>query len=109
MMQSFEDASKVSKEFMDSSLKSFAALSKSMQAVAVEAADYSKKAFENGAAAMEDLVSAKSLEKAIEVQTGFAKQAYEGFVAEATKMSELFADMAKEVYKPFESAVAKAK
>ena len=51
----------------------------------------------------------KSFEKAIEIQTDYAKQAYEGFVAEVTKMSELYADMAKEAYKPFETIVAKAK
>ena len=51
----------------------------------------------------------KSLEKAIEIQTDYAKQAYEGFVAEATKMSELYADIAKEAYKPFETIVAKPK
>ncbi len=51
----------------------------------------------------------KSLEKAIELQTEYAKTAYEGFVAEATKISEMYADLAKESYKPFEAMVAKAK
>ena len=37
------------------------------------------------------------------------KNAYEAFVAEATKISELYADLAKDAYKPFESAVAQAK
>ncbi len=51
----------------------------------------------------------KSLEKAIEIQTDYAKSAYEGFVSQATKMGELYADLAKEAYKPFETLVAKAK
>ena len=55
------------------------------------------------------MMSAKSLEKAIEVQTGYAKDAYEGFVSQATKMGDMYADMAKEAYKPFESMMAKAK
>jgi hypothetical protein len=109
MMQSFEDASKSGKEVMDTGLKSFASLSKNVQAITVEATEYSKKAFENGTAAFEKLTSAKSLDKAVEVQTDYAKQAYEGFVAQATRMGELYAEMAKEAYKPFETAVAKAK
>ena len=109
MTQTFEDAGKFGKEFLDTGLKSFAALSKGAQAIAVEATDYSKKVFETGSAAVEKLLSAKSLEKAIEIQTDYAKPAYEGFVAEATKISELYADMAKDAYKPFESIVAKAK
>jgi hypothetical protein len=109
MTQTFEDASKYGKEFMDSGLKSMAALTKSAQAIAAEATDYSKKSYETGSAMLEKLFAAKSLEKAIEVQTDYAKTSYESFVAEATKISELYAEMAKEAYKPFESIVAKAK
>ena len=109
MMQTFEDAGKAGKEFMDSNLKSFASVSKSAQAISVEATEYSKKAFEAGTAAIEKLMSARSLDKAIEVQTDYARQAYEGFVAQATRMGELYAEMARDAYKPFESVVAKAK
>ena len=109
MTQTLEDAGKFGKEFMDTGLKSLASLSKGWQSIAVEATEYSKKSFESGSAAMEKLVSAKSLEKAIEIQTDFAKQAYEGFVAEATKIGELYAELYKDTYKPFESIVAKTK
>ena len=109
MMQSFEEAGAFGKDFMDTGLKSFASVSQNMQAIAVEATEYSKKAFEAGSAAAEKLVSAKSLDKAFEIQTDYAKQAYEGFVAQATRMGELYAEMARDAYKPFESTVAKAK
>ena len=107
--QTLEDAGKFGKEYFDNSLKSFAAFSKGAQAIAVEATDYTKKSVETGSAALEKLLAAKSLEKAIEIQTDYAKTAYEGFVAQATKMNELYADLAKEIYKPFEAFVAKAK
>jgi hypothetical protein len=109
MMQSFEDANKVGKEFMDTGLKSFAAMSKSMQAITVEATEYSKKSFEESSAAVEKMVGAKSLDKAFEVQTEYARSAYEGFVAQATRMGELYAEMAKQAYQPFESVVAKTR
>lgn len=109
MTQTFEDAGKYGKEFMDTGLKSFASLSKGFQAIAVEATEYTKKSFETGSAALEKLVAAKSLEKAIEIQTDYAKTAYEGFVAETTKIGDLYAELFKDAYKPFESIVAKAK
>ena len=109
MVKNFEDLQQVGKENVDVALKSFGALSKGGQAIAVEVADYSKKAFEDGTAALEKLFGVKSFEKAIEVQTEYAKTAYEGFVAEATKLGELYADLAKEAYKPFETMLAKAK
>jgi hypothetical protein len=109
MVKNFEDLQQVGKENVDIALKSIGALSKGSQAIAVEVADYSKKAFEDSTAAVEKLFGVKSLEKAIEVQTEYAKTAYEGFVAKASKIGELYADLAKETYKPFENLMAKAK
>jgi hypothetical protein len=57
---------------------------------------------------VEKLFGAKSLDKAIEIQADYAKTAYEGFVAEATKIGELYVDLAKESYKPFEAYMTKA-
>lgn len=109
MVKNLEDLQQVSKENVDMAMKSVGALSKSAQAIAVEVADYQKKSFEDGTAALEKLFGVKSFEKAIEVQTEFAKIAYEGFVAKASKIGELYADFAKETYKPFENLMAKAK
>jgi hypothetical protein len=109
MVKNFEDLQQVGKDNVEVALKSFGALSKSAQAIAVEVADYQKKAFEDGTAALEKLFGVKSFDKAIEVQTEFAKTAYEGFVAKANKIGELYADLAKETYKPLEAIVAKAK
>ena len=109
MVKNFEEFQQVGKDGMDCTLKSWGALSKGAQAIAVEVADYSKKAFEDSTAALEKLFGVKSFDKAIEVQTEYAKTAYEGFVAEASKIGELCADMAKESYKPFEAMMAKAK
>jgi len=109
MTQTLEDAGKFGKEFIDTGLQSLASLSKGWQSIAVEATEYSKKSFETGSAAMEKLVSAKSLEKAVEIHTDFARQAYEGFVAEATRIGELYAELYKDTCKPFESIVARTK
>jgi hypothetical protein len=108
MVKNFEDMQKYGKDNMDATLKSFGALSKASQVIAAEVADYSKRSFEDGSKVVEKLFGAKSLDKAIEIQTDYAKQAYEGFVAQATKIGELYADLAKETYKPFESYLGKA-
>jgi len=108
MIKNIEDVQKMSKDNMDATMKSFGMLSKATQAIATEVADYSKKSFEDGTKVVEKLLGVKSLEKAIEIQTDYAKTAYEGFVAQATKIGELYADLAKETYKPFEAYVAKA-
>ena len=109
MIKNFEDLQQASKDNVDSTMKTMGALSTGVQAIAVEMADYSKKAFEDGSAALEKMFGVKSFDKAIEVQTEYAKSAYEGFMAEASKIGEMYADLAKETYKPFEAMMGKAK
>jgi hypothetical protein len=105
--KSFDEFQKFGKEGVDAATKALGAVSKSAQAIAVETVDYSKKAFEESTATIEKLFGAKSLEKAIEIQQDYLKSAYEGFVAQATKMGELYVDLAKEAYKPYEGYLSK--
>ncbi|MCA0401213.1 MAG: phasin family protein [Proteobacteria bacterium] len=106
-MQSFEDIQKFGKENFDLAVKAFGAQQKGVQAIATEVADYSKKAIEAGSATFEKLAGVKTLDKALEIQSDYAKTAYEGYVAHATKVGELVSGLAKEAFKPFETAVAK--
>ena len=106
-MNGFEDFQKIGKDNFDAAVKSFGEVNKSVQAITTEMTDYSKKAFEEGTATFEKLVSAKSVEQAVEIQTDYAKKAYEEYVAGASKIGELYVDLAKEIYKPVEDALAK--
>ena len=103
-----DQMNKFGKDSMDVALNSFGAWSKNAQAIASEVADYSKKSFEDTAAAWEKLIGAKSLEKAMEAQSEYLKSSYEDFIAQSTKLGELYVDLAKEAYKPFEGVLAKA-
>jgi phasin family protein len=107
MVKNIDEFQQIGKDNMDATMKSFGALSKGAQAIAVEVADYTRKVFEQGTATTEKLIGAKSLDKAFEVQSDYVKNSYEGFVAQATKLGELYADLAKEAYKPFESQFGK--
>ncbi|MGA7181989.1 MAG: phasin family protein, partial [Pseudolabrys sp.] len=53
------------------------------------------------------LTSLKATGDFMSLQSEYAKTTYETFVAEAKKISELYADLAKQVYKPLEGLVAK--
>jgi hypothetical protein len=107
MVKNFDEVQKLGKDGVDATLKSFNAASKGAQAIAVEVTDYARKSFEQSTAAFEKLRGARTLESAIAVQNEYAKSAYEGFVAQATKLGSLYADVAKETYKPIEGYFAK--
>src|SRR5260370_34949612 len=101
MVKNIEEVQQFGKDNMDATLKSVGAWSKSVQAIAIEMADYSKRAFEQGTAATEKFIGAKSLDKAFEVQSDYVKSSYEGFVSQATKLGELDADLAYASYNTF--------
>src|SRR5579875_3975836 len=109
MIKTFEDFEKAGRDNIDLTLKSLSALSKGVQAIATEVVDYSKKTFEDGAAFVEKLLDVKSFDKAIEVQSEYARNAYDGFVARISRIGELYVDLAKETCKPYETLLAKAK
>src|SRR6267154_4442421 len=77
------------------------------QTLATAYGNYTKKSFEDTKAFVEKLSGVRSLEKAVEIQTEFAKQAYETFVTESQKIRELYSGLAKQSLKPFEGLVAK--
>ena len=106
MNKSFEDFQTMSKDGYEAYVASAAALTKGFQAIAQEATDFSQKSFEKGKEVVEKATATKSFEKAIEVQQGYAKEAYEAFVSQAAKLNELYVATAKEAYKPFEASMA---
>jgi hypothetical protein len=68
---------------------------------------YFKQSFEDATRTFEQLVGAKSLEQLFEIQSQYAKKAYDSWVAEASKLGQMYTDMARTAYKPVEQAVAK--
>ena len=80
---------------------------KALQAIATETTDYSKQAFEKCRLHFEKLMGIKKLDEAIQLHSDFAKTAYEDFVAQATKIGEMYANLAKEAFKPLKASHAR--
>jgi hypothetical protein len=106
-MKGFEDIQKAGQENFDKAAKSFGEVNKGVQAIAGEVSEYTKKSIEDGNVVFEQLIGVKSVEQAIEIQTTYAKKVYDDYVSQATKIGEMYADLAKDAYKPVETAFAK--
>lgn len=108
MITFYEDANRMSRESMDNALKALSAATRGFQQIAAETTDYTKRSYEQSAQMFEELSKAKSLDKALEIQNDYARTAYQNWVSQATRMGELYADLAKESYKPFENGTIAA-
>ena len=102
-----EQFQKVGKDSFDASVRSLGEVNKGLQGIAAELTDYSKKAVEDSMHAFEQLISAKTVEQAIEIQSQYAKKAYETYIAEMSKLGEMYVGLARNAYKPVELALPK--
>ena len=75
-----------------------------LQAIATEASDYSKRLLENRIIFVAKLCGATTFESAIQIQSEHAKTSYAGFIAYVMKMTELSANLTKELFRPIETA-----
>jgi hypothetical protein len=102
-----EQFQRASQEGFDAVVRAYGEANKGLQTIAAEVADYSKKALEDATRAFQQLVTAKSAEQAFEIQSQYAKKAYDAYIAEASKLGEMWVGLARDAYKPVERAVAK--
>ncbi len=79
----------------------------SLQALANAYRDYTRKSIEEFGSFVEQLSGARSLDKAMTVQTEFVKRAYETSVAESHKICELHNRLARQTLDPFKGLTGK--
>ena len=102
-----EDLQNYGKEHLETAVASATSLQNHLQAIATAYGDYTKKSYEDTKSFVEKLSGVKSLDKALEAQTEYAKSSYETFMADAQKIAGLYGDLAKQAFKPLEGIVAK--
>lgn len=94
-----------SRKNFEAMVASVTAATKGAETLGARAMAYSKKSMEDQVAAAKGLASARSVQEAIELQTSFAKSAFEAYIAEVTHMSEAVAASMKETVAPINERV----
>jgi len=108
-----EDVTAFGQLNVDAFTKASELATKAVEGINEEITSYSKKSFDDSVAAAKDLASAKTPTELFEKQSAFAQSAFDGFVAQATKMNEIFTSAAKDITAPigerFEAATESMK
>jgi hypothetical protein len=76
-----------------------------LQAIANAYGDYTWTTLEQSRSCIEKLTAVRSFDKALEIQTEFARQAYETFVADSQRIWRLYSQLARQIFKPLERFV----
>ena len=95
-----DEFQKAGKDGFEAAVRSYGDANKGFQAIVGEVTDYSKKAFEEGTRAFQQVAGAKSVEQAVEIQSQFAKKAFEAHIAQMTKLGEMYVSLAQNAFKP---------
>lgn len=104
MFTSMDEVQKFSRDRMDFAAKAAAQASRGIQQIMAETADYSKRVLEHTTSTMGQLFGVRSIDRAFEIQSDYAKSTYDGFVAQAAKMGEIYTNLAKDAFRTAEQA-----
>ena len=100
MTKGIENATVFGQDNVEAVVTSSKIAAKAAETLGAEIAAFSKKTYEDNVAAAKELTDCKSVTDFVEKQTAFSKTSIEGFVAEATKLNEMYAAAAKEAFAP---------
>jgi hypothetical protein len=106
-----EQAQKVGQEYQsaieggfEAATHAFSEMNRGSQAIAAEVTDFSKKRFEDVVEAWGQLVRARTFGDIVEVQSRYARKAYDAYTSEISKLGT-----ARNAVKPFEQTSKRLK
>ena len=94
-----------SKDTAEAVMKSATVAGKGAETINSEIYSFSKQSIEDTVAATKAVMGSKSVHEAFEFQTDFAKSAFESYIAELSKISELATAATKDSFAPFKGRV----
>jgi phasin family protein len=93
------------KENVEACVKAANAAGKGVETIQNEMYLFSKQSVEETMAATKAVLGAKSVHEAFEIQTDFAKSAFDTYVGQVNRMNEIFLSATKETFEPIQGRV----
>ena len=99
----YEQAFTFGKDNAEAVLKSATLAGKGVEAITGEVFAYSRQSVEESVAATKAMLGSKSVQELLELQSDFAKSAFETYLAEMNKVRELALTFAKDAAEPLQA------
>lgn len=104
--QGFTDLSAMGKETVETFVETTNAATKTMEAMNSEVMGYAKQSMEDSVAAAKAAMTSRSLQELIEVNTDYTKSAFDAYMGQMNKLSDMWVAAAKDTVEPFNEHVA---
>jgi hypothetical protein len=105
VIRNLEDMQAFGRGSFDAVMSSTTACTQGVQNAATEVAAYSRRWFEQGADAMEKVLTARSFTQVFEIQQDYVRTALDAYVNEVTRLNQICMETAKEAFRPYEALV----
>ncbi|MBE90869.1 MAG: hypothetical protein CMM76_15690 [Rhodospirillaceae bacterium] len=106
--KAYEEYTAMNQNFYSVFIKSSGLFAKGAEEVSKAYFDYVKETAESGIEATKAVLVAKTVNDALDVQTVYAKQAFDTLMAEGTKIGELSVKVANESFDPIKGQIQEA-
>lgn len=108
VLSGYEQLADLGRENFAAVMQANAALTEGLDAIGKEMMVYARSSFERYAETAAALLSAKTLEDVLQLQTDFAKGSFERLIERSTKLSEMGMRVANEAFAPLGGRVEAA-
>ena len=105
-LKGFDEMASFNKQTVDAMMQSANAASKSFESVSAELLAFQKQSIEDMMAATKATMASRSMQEIIEINTDFAKSAFDSYVGQMTKLGDLVSSAAKETFEPLNTQVS---
>ncbi len=107
-VKGYDEMSVFGKQTVEAIVSASSLTAKGIESLNAEVMAFAKSQVEDSITAGKAFMTAKTLQEFIDLQSGYAKTAYDVYVAQATKISEMASKMAKDAFEPINVQVKAA-
>lgn len=103
--KNFDEFAAFGRGNVNAALQAGSIAAKGAQIIGEEIAAYNKKALDTGVANAKSLFGVKTVQEAVDLQTGFARAGFDELVAQSTKLGKLSAKVVEETQAPLNARI----
>lgn len=99
-VKGYDEVSTFNKQTVEAMVSAGTVTAKGLESLNAEVMAFAKSQMEGTIAASKAIMTAKTLQEFIDLQSGYAKTAFDGYVAQSTKLGEMASKLAKDAFAP---------